>query len=213
LLRGSCCLLRQYILEKPKSYILNKFIIIHRNFYVFIHIGNHCSSYLKRRDAIFAELVAALQHETSDYGELTNEVVTVCDDVLDVLSAFQNCRDDVSGFELKPSYATSISRFIYTYRTKFPNATITPKLHQIEDHYVPFFATHKIGLGLFTEGAIESLHAKINVWSVNLRHMRNAVKKQERIVLKHALYTHPRIRKLAPKRRALKTRVIKKLNF
>ena len=46
-----------------------------------------------------------------------------------------------------------------SYREFFPNATILPKMHILEDHVVEWMKRWKIGAGLMGEQGAESIHA------------------------------------------------------
>ena len=55
-----------------------------------------------------------------------------------------------------------IDKFLEAYREFFPHATITPKLHTLEDHVIPFLTKWGIGLGFLGEHGAESIHARFN---------------------------------------------------
>ena len=49
------------------------------------------------------------------------------------------------------------------YWAKFPTASITPKLHLLEDHVIKFVKTWRVGFGLLGEqGQAESIHSAFN---------------------------------------------------
>ena len=60
------------------------------------------------------------------------------------------------------STEAKIDKFMEFYRESFPEATVTPKLHMMEDHIVPFLQKWKIGLGFLGEQGAESIHARFN---------------------------------------------------
>jgi hypothetical protein len=45
------------------------------------------------------------------------------------------------------------------YRANFPDATILPRMHILEDHIVPWMRRRHIGAGLMGEQGAESIHA------------------------------------------------------
>jgi hypothetical protein len=45
------------------------------------------------------------------------------------------------------------------FRFELPDATITPKMHILEDHVGDWLATYKVGLGFFSEHGVEVSHA------------------------------------------------------
>ena len=55
-----------------------------------------------------------------------------------------------------------IPEFLAFYREAFPGATITPKLHMLEDHVVPWLEKWLVGFGLMGEQGAESVHASFN---------------------------------------------------
>ena len=49
---------------------------------------------------------------------------------------------------------TSINDFMLCWRTTWPNETVPPKYHFLEDHVVPFIRKWKVGLGFYGEQGI-----------------------------------------------------------
>ena len=60
-----------------------------------------------------------------------------------------------------PFAADNIARFMAYYRSQFPTATVTPKLHMLEEH-VPWIKRWGMGFGLLGEQGAESIHAYFN---------------------------------------------------
>ena len=58
--------------------------------------------------------------------------------------------------------ATNVEEFMAYYLEEFPQATVTPKLHILEDHMVSWLQRCKVGCGLLDEQGAESVHAKFN---------------------------------------------------
>ena len=52
--------------------------------------------------------------------------------------------------------------FMHYYRDVFPEASITPKLHILEDHMVNFLRNWRVGCGLLDERGSESIHKVYN---------------------------------------------------
>ena len=80
------------------------------------------------------------------------------------------------------SVETWIDRFLSFYRDAFPHASITPKLHMMEDHVVPFLKKWKVGFGFLGEQAI---HARFNFIRRNYSNMPNSVARLEAIMKEH----------------------------
>ena len=57
-----------------------------------------------------------------------------------------------------------IKTFLDNYWSVYPNATITPKLHPLEDHMVPWIRRWGgVGFGVMGEQGAESIHAEFNL--------------------------------------------------
>ena len=52
--------------------------------------------------------------------------------------------------------------FMHYYRDVFPEASITPKLHILEDHMVTFLRNWRVGGNLLREQGAESVHKVYN---------------------------------------------------
>ena len=52
--------------------------------------------------------------------------------------------------------------FMHYYRDVFPEASIKPKLHILEDHMVNFLRNWRVGCGLLGELGAESIHKVYN---------------------------------------------------
>ena len=56
----------------------------------------------------------------------------------------------------------AITSFLSYYRHTFPEASITVKMHLLEDHMVPFLQqSYRVGFGLMGEQGAESIHAEL----------------------------------------------------
>ena len=55
----------------------------------------------------------------------------------------------------------NIETFIEVYRTRFPHATVTPKMHLLEDHIIPWLRKWHVGAGLMGEQGAESIHSHV----------------------------------------------------
>jgi hypothetical protein len=47
--------------------------------------------------------------------------------------------------------ATSIEDFMSYWRKNWPNETVSPKMHMLEEHMVPFVKKWKLGCGFYGE--------------------------------------------------------------
>jgi hypothetical protein len=68
----------------------------------------------------------------------------------DMLVSLRKCKSIHSGdykyFSL--FLESDIDEFLHHYRMNFPTATITPKLHMMEDHVVSFISLWGVGIGM-----------------------------------------------------------------
>ena len=69
----------------------------------------------------------------------------------------------------------SINNFLVFYRGSFPEASILPKMHILEDHVVPWFSRWHLGFGLMGEQGAESIHAHLMRMERNFQGIANEV--------------------------------------
>ena len=55
-----------------------------------------------------------------------------------------------------------IKEFMFFYRTHFPAATVTPKMHMLQEHTVSFLQRWHLGYGFMGKQGAESIHNSIN---------------------------------------------------
>lgn len=84
-----------------------------------------------------------------------------------------------------------ISKFMDLYKDVFPHATVTPKLHMLEDHVVPFLAKWKVGFGFLGEQGAESVHARFNSIRRNYVNIPNPVTRLKAILQEHLIQVCP----------------------
>ena len=77
------------------------------------------------------------------------------------------------------------------YREEFPHATVTPKLHILEDHMVPWLQRWKVGFGLLDEQGAESIHAKFNTLKDNFRTIPDKLNRLQQLMKAHYLHIAP----------------------
>ena len=65
-----------------------------------------------------------------------------------------------------------ITEFLQFIREKFPDMTITPKLHMLEEHVFPFLRQWHMGLGFYGEQGIEGIHSEFNTQSQHFDHVK-----------------------------------------
>lgn len=84
-----------------------------------------------------------------------------------------------------------IDKFLKFYRDSFPHASITPKLHMLEDHVIPFLRKWRVGLGFLGEHGAESIHARFNSLRRAFIKIPDPVKRLHAIMKEHLLQVCP----------------------
>ena len=91
-----------------------------------------------------------------------------------------------------------ILTFMTFYRKNFPNATILPKMHIMEDHTVPWLRRWRIGSGLMGEQGAEAIHAHMNSLDRTHRHIPDEVARLKYIFKEQLLESDPSLTALRP---------------
>lgn len=86
---------------------------------------------------------------------------------------------------------SNIKLFMEDYRCKFPQATITPKMHLLEDHVVPWLRRWHVGFGFMGEQGAESIHASFNQIARAYVGVRNKVQQFKLVVEAHHQKVNP----------------------
>jgi hypothetical protein len=92
----------------------------------------------------------------------------------------------------------NIESFLNYYRETFPTASVTPKLHMLEDHVVPFLRRWRVGFGFHGEQGAESLHATFNKIRRSYMAIPDRVKRLKCVVKEHHLQVSPTLVALEP---------------
>ena len=71
------------------------------------------------------------------------------------------------------------------YRSNFPEATITPKLHMLEEHVIPWMRQWRTGFGFMGEQGAESIHAAINNITPSYLNIPDRVARLRGVMLEH----------------------------
>ena len=77
------------------------------------------------------------------------------------------------------------------YRDKFPDASVLPKMHMLEEHVVPWLKQWHVGFGLLGEQGIESIHAHFNSLNRTYRSMPEEVARLRQLMKEHLLHIAP----------------------
>lgn len=93
-----------------------------------------------------------------------------------------------------------IDSFLTYYRSNFQQATITPKLHILDDHVIPFLREWRVGFGFSGEQGAESLHAHIKKICTSYASIPNRVERLKNILKEHHLQVSPLLVAQEPER-------------
>lgn len=84
------------------------------------------------------------------------------------------------------------------YRDYFPGKPVSPKMHILENHALPFIKNFGFGFGLLSEQGGELLHASMVRFSARASGIRNNIKRMKSIVESHHIQISPSLRSLWP---------------
>ena len=97
-----------------------------------------------------------------------------------------------------------IKTFLDYYRVTFPEATILPKMHILEDHTVSWMRRWHLGAGMMGEQGAESIHAHMMRLDQIHQGIANDVERLKYCVKEHALESAPSLVSLRPSPRPYK---------
>ena len=90
-------------------------------------------------------------------------------------------------------------------RTTFPNATVIPKLHMLEEHVLPFLRKWRVGFGFHGEQGAEALHRGFNRIKASYTSIPDALKRLMCVVREHHLQVSPVLVAQEPTKKKRKT--------
>ena len=92
----------------------------------------------------------------------------------------------------------SIKDLLTYYRKEFPNASITIKLHLLEEHVLQFISKWRIGLGIYGEQGGESIHPEFNGLRSTYASVKPATKRLRVMLEQHHMKVQPVVKGLLP---------------
>ena len=90
-------------------------------------------------------------------------------------------------------------------RTNWPHINISPKLHMVEDHIVPFLRRWKTGCGFYGEQGGESIHHEFKRMKERYSNIKCPTDRLKYLLTQHLLTAFPKAQELKP--------IIKKRKF
>ena len=91
-----------------------------------------------------------------------------------------------------------IKVFMAYCRKYWPNKTISPKIHMLEDHVVDFIMEWKVGLGFYGEQGGESLHSAFNNLARTYSALVLSTRRLRSMLQSHYLKAYPSVQNLKP---------------
>ena len=92
-------------------------------------------------------------------------------------------------FKLFVHSDNNIKQFMEVYRRT--GSSVTPKLHILEEHVVPWIRRWKVGVGFHSEQGAESIHTVFNSLQRTYASIRNRAQRLEGIMKEHYLRNAP----------------------
>lgn len=77
------------------------------------------------------------------------------------------------------------------YKSTFPDASVTPKLHMLEKHVVPWIKQWKVRLGMMGEQGAESIHKYFNSQKLNYHSIPHEADRLHHTMREHYLHVAP----------------------
>ncbi len=85
----------------------------------------------------------------------------------------------------------NITKFLAFYRSNFSHSRISPKLHLLEDHVVPWIRRWGVGVGFHGEQGAESIHRVFNSLKRTYASIRKPTDRLKSIMREHYLQNAP----------------------
>ena len=92
----------------------------------------------------------------------------------------------------------AINDLLSYFREEWPDESITPKLHILEKHIIPFIKRWHYGMGKYGEQGGEGIHAEFNSLTRVYCRMRSNAQRVESMLKEHSIRTHPLAKKIKP---------------
>ena len=77
------------------------------------------------------------------------------------------------------------------YRRSFPDATVLPKMHILEEHVIPWLKKWHVGFGMMGEQGAESIHKYFNTLGSRYNTVPNRVDRLKLMLKEHLLHISP----------------------
>nr|XP_058961399.1 uncharacterized protein LOC131788329 [Pocillopora verrucosa] len=183
--------------------VLKKMNVERQAYHGKLFIGNHvhtcckedniiklCSAVLTKTEELCPSLLSQAR-EISMKFEQVFKLFAACHFVYDSADYLNDGKID--------KLEEDITNFLQFLREKFPDTTITPKLHMLEEHVCPFLRQWHMGLRFYGEQGIEGIHSEFNTQSQHFDHVKKKDTRLRQILVNHHIATIPELAGKAPK--------------
>ena len=100
---------------------------------------------------------------------------------------------------IEHSAGTNIDQFMAFYREVFPEASVIPKMHILEEHMVPFIKKWGVGCGFLGEQGAESVHKYFNLLERTYASVPDRLARLRQKMVEHHLHSAPTLVEACPK--------------
>ncbi|XP_070569182.1 uncharacterized protein [Ptychodera flava] len=165
-------------------------------------VGNHVHKCLQ--DCNIDMLTQAVVDEVGKRNqEITAEAVTVCEKFNKLFKLFAKCHAAYSSSNYMEAgeinnLEANIDALMAYYRQQFPDAKISPKLHILENHTVPWIRRWGFGCGFHGEQGGEHIHADLNNIRFSIRGLKDSLEIAKSLMKEHWMQASPTTQKHKP---------------
>ena len=178
-------------------------------------IGNHCDKLLIdiNVDRLCSSLLPIVIQSVGDEHELNEKTLQRCENFKLLFKKYVCHRTFNSAAALSVNdtheLKANIESFMIFFRSKFPDIRISPNLHILEGHVVPFIRRCDVGSRFYGEQGGESIHKTINAMKHNYSNIKNARERLKYVMCTHLAATNPNTssKRVLKKKRNLKRTV------
>ena len=195
----------------PVARTLSEVLYIHnivaQAFHSHSYIGNHCHKYLKPQVySAVCDSVVERTIELTDSVRLHDEARMIRNKYLTLNQLFSRVHYNIShGRPIRdvylPEIEESISEYMTFFRTKFTEASITPKQHILEEHCVDWIARWGFGMAFHGEQGGEQIHHTMEHLKRRYNCVRNINQRLELSMKEQNAHSSPAMAPTPPKQK------------
>ncbi|XP_057300002.1 uncharacterized protein LOC130630499 [Hydractinia symbiolongicarpus] len=168
-------------------------------------VGNHVHKMLKDDNIMklcnsIPELICHMGYRGTD---VHKEAIGICVKFKKLFWYYAQCHALMNSREkfdekMLNDLETAIENFMNFYRKTWPDASITPKLHMLENHAIDFVRRWGTAFGFYGEQGAESIHPTFNKLMATYCQMKPPTKRLQAMMNEHLTRVHPRSQVLRP---------------